>query len=168
MLESEWKQRTVLPAPRISPPPNSSPKEHAESTTNAPAAKPSKARSPPKPSTATPAQNVLQSTASQSDMLPSGDKSPERQPSPDMDVDVGGTPEPENMLNDTARDGESDEIIRQLEKGLPRWEGFGDVGWMEEVDPVSEALWEPFVCSKHHQDRHLQIVLAISGYKDAR
>lgn len=53
-----------------------------------------------------------------------------------MDVDVGGTPEPEGLPNDTARDGESDEIVRQLEKGLPRWEGFGDMGWMDEVDPV--------------------------------
>lgn len=53
-----------------------------------------------------------------------------------MDVDIGGTPEPEGPSHDAARDPESDEIVQQLEKGLPRWEGFADVGWMNEVDPV--------------------------------
>jgi hypothetical protein len=34
------------------------------------------------------------------------------------------------------RDSESDEIVRVLEKGLPRWEGFEDVGWMADVGQV--------------------------------
>lgn len=60
-------------------------------------------------------------------------KSPERQTSPEMDVDVGGTPEPEIM----ALDGESDAIIHQLERSLPRWEGFADVGWTHDIPEVS-------------------------------
>ncbi len=54
-----------------------------------------------------------------------------------MEVDVGGTPEPEVVAQDTARDGESEEIVRQLEKGLPRWEGLADVGWADNITPVS-------------------------------
>ncbi len=62
---------------------------------------------------------------------------PEVDLSQDMDVDIGGTPEPEPVMQDLARVGESEEIIRQLEKGLPRWEGFADVGWAEDITPVS-------------------------------
>lgn len=57
-----------------------------------------------------------------------------------MDVDVGGTPEPENTPLESARDGESDEIVRQLEKGLPRWEGFAGVGWAQNLSPVSHSI----------------------------
>jgi len=35
------------------------------------------------------------------------------------------------------RDPQSEEIVKQLEKGLPRWPGFGEEGWMKEVHPVS-------------------------------
>lgn len=72
-------------------------------------------------------------------------KSPDRQPSPDMDVDVGGTPEPEGVANQPTRDSDSDEIVRQLERGLPRWEGFSDQGWMEEVSQVSHHLLALFL-----------------------
>jgi chromatin structure-remodeling complex subunit RSC1/2 len=61
-----------------------------------------------------------------------------------MEVDVGGmSPEPEGQGDEIGvgvgveRDPESEEIVRQLEKSLPRWKGFGDEGWMEEVNPVS-------------------------------
>ena len=30
------------------------------------------------------------------------------------------------------RDGERDGIVRALEKGLPKWKGFADIGWMDE------------------------------------
>jgi chromatin structure-remodeling complex subunit RSC1/2 len=63
-----------------------------------------------------------------------------------MDVDVSGmTPEPNGQGDDVGmgvgmeRDRES-EIVRQLEKGLRRWQGFGEKGWMEEVNPVSLAV----------------------------
>ena len=48
------------------------------------------------------------------------------------------------------RDGESDEIVRELEKGLTKWKGFVDIGWMDEVGP----------------ERHIEIVHAIKSYKD--
>ena len=74
--------------------------------------------------------------------------------SPDMDVEVGGTPEPENMgADDMARDGESDLVVQQLERGLPRWEAFGDFGWLKEKEGS--------------EDRWLEFVLAIKGHKDA-
>jgi len=73
--------------------------------------------------------------------------------SPDMDVDVGGTPEPESIgVDDMARDGESDLVVQQLERGLPRWEGPGDAGWMKEKEGS--------------EDRWLEFVLAIKGHKD--
>jgi chromatin structure-remodeling complex subunit RSC1/2 len=76
--------------------------------------------------------------------------------SPDMDVEVGGTPEPESMgADDMARDGESDLVVQQLERGLPRWEGLGDCdfGWLKEKEGS--------------EDCRLELVLAIKGHKDA-
>ncbi len=74
--------------------------------------------------------------------------------SPDMDVDVGGTPDPESMgADDMARDGESDLVVQQLERGLPRWEGLGDFGWLKEKEGS--------------EDRRTELVLAIKGHKDA-
>lgn len=35
------------------------------------------------------------------------------------------------------RDQESDEIVKQLEKGLPPWPGFGEEGWSEDIGQVS-------------------------------
>ena len=48
------------------------------------------------------------------------------------------------------RDGESDEIVRALEKGLPKWKGPEDIEWMDEVGP----------------ERHIEIVRTIKSYKD--
>ena len=33
------------------------------------------------------------------------------------------------------KDGESDEIVRALEKGLLKWKGLDDIRWMDEVGP---------------------------------
>ena len=33
------------------------------------------------------------------------------------------------------RDGESDEIMRALEKWLSKWREFDDIGWMDKVGP---------------------------------
>jgi hypothetical protein len=47
------------------------------------------------------------------------------------------SPEPQEQESEShswesaARDEESAEIVRQLERGLPRWEGGHDRGWME-------------------------------------
>jgi chromatin structure-remodeling complex subunit RSC1/2 len=59
-----------------------------------------------------------------------------------MDVDVGGmSPGADGAgitdLGEGAKDGEGEEIVRQLERGLPKWEGFGDKGWMSEGNTVS-------------------------------
>ncbi|KZP25998.1 hypothetical protein FIBSPDRAFT_782552, partial [Athelia psychrophila] len=48
------------------------------------------------------------------------------------------------------RDDDSDEIVRALEKSLPRWEGYEDVGWMSEVS----------------HERHVEIIHVIKSYKD--
>ena len=45
------------------------------------------------------------------------------------------------------RDGE---IVRALEKVLPKWKGPEDIEWMDEVGP----------------ERHIEIVRAIKSYKD--
>lgn len=65
-----------------------------------------------------------------------------------MDVDVVGTPEPEGVANQPVRDSDSDDIVRQLEKGLPRWEGFGEQGWMDEVSQVGHYLDTTFVATE--------------------
>jgi chromatin structure-remodeling complex subunit RSC1/2 len=63
-----------------------------------------------------------------------------RSPSPDVDVDgERGTPEPEVGAEEEARDEESQGIISQLEKGVPRWEGLEDIGWCETLSAVSQV-----------------------------
>ena len=56
-----------------------------------------------------------------------------------MDVDVGGTPEPDGTAQEMALDSETDAIVHQLEKGLPRWEGFSDQGWNPDIPRVRLA-----------------------------
>ncbi|KAI0307427.1 hypothetical protein B0F90DRAFT_1673495 [Multifurca ochricompacta] len=169
-FENEWKLRTVLPMPtRTSPPPTSAQKVHGQVAnhqpppetpiTSAPPAAlvaPAKSASQQAPTPiGTSSTSAVDSPAPQqlstSNQQPS---SPPRMSSPDMDVDVGGTPEPEGIgVDDMARDGESDLVVQQLERGLPRWENLGDFGWMKEKDGS--------------EDRWLELVLAIKGHKDA-
>ncbi|KAI0294782.1 hypothetical protein BC826DRAFT_909647 [Russula brevipes] len=176
-LENEWKTRTVLPAPsRTSPPPTSAQKVHGQlanqqqpqpsqpqregvAVTSTPAvalAAPinSVAQHPPTLTGTQSAPAASDSPAPQQASASNQPSSPPRMSSPDMDVDVGGTPEPESVgADDMARDGESDLVVQQLERGLPRWEGFGDFGWMKEKEGS--------------EDRWLELVLAIKGHKDA-
>ncbi|KAI9059557.1 hypothetical protein FKP32DRAFT_1596121 [Trametes sanguinea] len=160
ILENEWKQRSVLPAPPSSAPSSSAQKTHAKKEQNERAAA---SPAPSKPQPATQAQKTSSKASAPEPMnvdpTPPGSsqpaegssaKSPERPATPDVDVDIGGTPEPEVVGQDSARDGESDEIVRQLEKSLPRWEGFADVGWAEGIDP----------------ERMVDIVVTISKYRD--
>ena len=56
-------------------------------------------------------------------------------PGSDNEGDGDGEPSGEDFSN-MPRDAESDEIVRQLERGLPRWEGFGPKGWREDIDLV--------------------------------
>ncbi|KAN0121428.1 hypothetical protein V8E52_003324, partial [Russula decolorans] len=169
-FENEWKARTALPGPsRTSPPPTSAQKVHGQLANQQPQpAVPPVALAPPvnsasqqsltltgTPSSTTPAAvdppAPQQQTSASNHQQPS---SPPRMSSPDMDVDVGGTPEPESMgADDMARDGESDLVVQQLERGLPRWEDLGDFGWLKEKEGS--------------EDRRLELVLAIKGHKDA-
>jgi chromatin structure-remodeling complex subunit RSC1/2 len=56
-----------------------------------------------------------------------------------MDIDVErGSPEPEGGAGEEeARDEDTHAIVSQLERGLPGWPGFDDVGWSEELREVS-------------------------------
>ena len=72
--------------------------------------------------------------------------------------------------NETSRVAQSDEIVRQLEKSVPRWEGFGPGGWTITIQLVCfPPLWSP----RREADEHVQadallIVEQIRDYKDAR
>ena len=82
--------------------------------------------------------------------------SPARQSSVDMDADIRGmspdTDGPGDDITTMERDVGSEEIVRQLEKGLPRWKGFGDSGWMAEVEPVRPISQSTTV--SHSVSRH--------------
>ena len=62
-----------------------------------------------------------------------------------LDEDGDMSPEPQEQEQEheshswefAARDEESAEIVRQLERGLPRYDGGDNRGWMEEVLGVS-------------------------------
>jgi len=167
-LETEWKKRPVLPATRSSPPPSSAQKVHGDAPVEAkeePGTPASATPALPAPAalpttvparTITPAyQHNVAPTASTSTShyrpVPIRPKSIQRLPSPDADVDVV-SPESDGQDDDGAafqaeRDPQSEEIVKQLEKGLPRWPGFGEEGWMKEVHPVSRLHYLRSVCS---------------------
>ncbi|CAL1696787.1 unnamed protein product [Somion occarium] len=128
LLDREWRQRPRLPTPRSSPPPSSAQKTHNVAT-------PSQPLPPISPSTP---------------LLPLSSPA-DRAEDVEMEVDIGGTPEPESIPVETVRDAESDDIVSQLEKSLPRWEGFGDVGWADHLTTETQV----------------HIVKAIVEYRDA-
>ncbi|KIM39044.1 hypothetical protein M413DRAFT_447403 [Hebeloma cylindrosporum] len=160
-LETEWKKRPVLPATRSSPPPSSAQKVHGDASLEAkeePETTASTTPALPTPAvtapvrTITPAQPPTASTStSHYRPVPIRPKSTQRIPSPDADVDVV-SPESDDDGADfqAERDPQSEEIVKQLEKGLPRWPGFGEEGWMKEV----------------HPERYSDIVHAIKTFKD--
>ncbi|KAF8878456.1 hypothetical protein BD779DRAFT_1554735 [Infundibulicybe gibba] len=150
LLETEWKKKSVLPIPRVSPPSSSPQVVHAKSTENPPTSS-ARALEPPQP--------IQASTVSQSspDLSPPiANNGPALQPTPEIEVDIGGmSPEPDVSPNGgngvaTDRDTESEEIIKHLEGTLPRWPGFGDEGWMDEVS----------------LDRCVEILHIIKSHKD--
>lgn len=88
-----------------------------------------------------------------------------------MDIDVGGMSPDADLDNDNDNDrgqseeagtasmagdgdGDGEAIIRQLEKSLPRWEGFGDSGWMPEASKVSCLLCTGLVLRSRRHHRH--------------
>ncbi|KAF9482362.1 hypothetical protein BDN70DRAFT_436154 [Pholiota conissans] len=173
VLETEWKKRTVLPIPRSSPPPSSAQKVHGVAPEEpvkeetAPSSLPTPTPATPATSTsALPAPSVrtiipsnqsrqpAASTSTTTKPIPIRPKSAQRTGTPDIEVDVV-TPDSDGQDEDagafqTDRDPQSEEIVKQLEKGLPRWPGFGEEGWMDEVNP----------------ERYSDIVHAIKTFKD--
>ena len=57
---------------------------------------------------------------------------------------VGGEAEGAGVGMGMERDSESDEIVRVLEKGLPKWEGFENIGWMGNAGHVGIDLFYSF------------------------
>ncbi|KAG5644138.1 hypothetical protein DXG03_009085 [Asterophora parasitica] len=168
-LETEWKKRSVLPPARTSPPPSSAQKVHKveeEEVSVDDDDMPSSAPTPaPAPVALTPAQARIVTPATRSTPVPTSTSTGHvvqtksvttRQKSaqllPDMDVDIlsddgqGSSALPGVIEMDQ----ESEEIVRQLEKGLLRWPGFSEEGWSTDVG----------------QERIADVVHAIKSYKD--
>ncbi|OJA10610.1 hypothetical protein AZE42_09931 [Rhizopogon vesiculosus] len=151
ILETEWQKRSILPVPRISPPPSSAQKVHGM----APTGPAQSSIAQPSTSKTTKLRTTALST-SELQNVKSTLKTSQHLSSPDIEIDVSGmTPDPESHTEDITMGsaageeigGDSEAIVRQLEKSLPRWQGFGELGWMSE-------------------DRLVEIVLAIESHKD--
>ncbi|EKM60679.1 uncharacterized protein PHACADRAFT_246748 [Phanerochaete carnosa HHB-10118-sp] len=172
MLDEEWRKRPLPTPPEALPPTSAqvvhkvSLPEHAlASTFPTPAVIGSSADPAPTTTPMLPTTPVLQPESTPQSafqlaprMTPAPPtratavpRTPERQMTPEIDVDGGGSPEPETTAQDMALDGESDAIVQQLEKGLPRWEGFADVGWANDIP----------------EERFLPTLQAISQYQDS-
>ena len=72
--------------------------------------------------------------------------------------------------NETSRVAQSDEIVKQLEKSVPRWDGFGPGGWTISIQLVRSS---PPSSPRAYLDEAAQadallIVEQIRDYKDAR
>ncbi|KAJ7139219.1 hypothetical protein C8R44DRAFT_867384 [Mycena epipterygia] len=163
LLESEWKSK-ALPIPRASPPPSSAQKLNETPPqqppqpppTPAPSAKPTSLPTTlptltvPAPSTST---FVYSKPAP---ILPATLAPVEPPPAPEY-LESESESEVEDLTDgtyDPAPGGPTDtQIVRQLERGLPRYSPIlgEDGGWMADV--------------KH--ERHLEIVQAIKAYRDA-
>ncbi|KAF7437439.1 hypothetical protein PC9H_004278 [Pleurotus ostreatus] len=149
-LESEWKKRPVLPLPRsFSPPPSSAQKVH-KMAVDSPPSNPA----PPAPTRAEATRKAVASETHKSPPAPPTPAAIEGLDSSEMEVDVEGMQDDMDVQGgdseagpDTGRNPGDDEIIRQLEKGLPKWPGASDKGWM-------------------HEDRYSEVVHAIKTYKD--
>ena len=130
MLEAEWTKRSVLPRLRTSPPPSSAQKVHGVAAELKNTTLASLPTAPVR--TATPAGQLLNASST----IPI-----QQQHASDPDVDIttadSDSPEENEPAAQMDRDPQSDEIIKQLEKGIPGWPGFGEEGWMDEVKPVS-------------------------------
>lgn len=189
MLETEWKKKSVLPFPRTSPPPSSAQKVHktveyvspesrasptpaAESSMNTPAAtaSPESAHNAAPAAHGTPASEATTNMSNYSYGKPVAIRPRSAQLSPEMDVDIMSEPGGREDDGDGGidRDEESEEIVRQLEKGLPRWPGFGEEGWRDDVSQVRWRLqWlRPVFMFVFSKERISEIIHAIKSYKD--
>ncbi|KAG6854196.1 hypothetical protein C0991_009509 [Blastosporella zonata] len=170
LLETEWKKKSILPTTRTSPPPSSAQKVHKtveeeeSSVASTSSSVPTPAIVPPPPAPVptlaprvvtpaprrTPAPTPIASTShvTHSKHVPIR---PRSQLSPEMDVDIMSE---DGLGNDVPvaihRDHESEEIVKQLEKGLPRWPGLGEEGWSDSVS----------------QQRLFEVLHAVKNFKD--
>ncbi|KAG6902000.1 hypothetical protein C0995_005800 [Termitomyces sp. Mi166 len=183
LLDTEWKKKSILPPTRSSPPPSSAQKVHkvveeeessTASTSDAPTPAPAPAPAPtPTPRVVTPAARstpvpTASTSIAQSTYAKPVPIRPKSRLSPDMDVDIisedgGGHDVPAAI----PRDQESEDIVKQLEKGLPPWPGFGEEGWSEDVSQVNpSALNFGSKLIHHSQERLVEILQAVKSYKD--
>lgn len=131
--------------PRTSPPPSSAQKVHGMALTAPPqSVQPSTSTATKLKTTAS--TSAVPSTSESQNVKSTLLKTSQHLLSPDIEVDVSGmTPDPENHMEDITTgsaageeiSGDSEVIVRQLEKSLPRWQGFGELGWMSEVSKAS-------------------------------
>ncbi|KAF9527101.1 hypothetical protein CPB83DRAFT_856749 [Crepidotus variabilis] len=174
LLVTEWKKRSVLPNTRTSPPPSSAQKVHGtvdieedEPVTQEPKLLKAAKKEPtatPVPTTPKVATSALPAASGSSRFATpvAGPSKPiairPKVPQDHIfDIDVDGTfpdeegqddEDPANLL--TERDPLSEEIVKALEQGLPKWPGFGEDGWMDDATA----------------DRISDIVHTIKSYKD--
>ncbi|KAJ7259793.1 hypothetical protein C8J57DRAFT_1720338 [Mycena rebaudengoi] len=156
LLDSEWKSKS-LPTPRDSLPPSSAQKVHEPKPKPAP--KPSTpATAPPKalPPVTFPAVNVPTSNFVYSKPTPlNPEPAPvvERTPVPDYSDSDSDSELDEDAYEPPAGAPTDIEIVRRLERALPRYAPLlgEEGGWMADVK----------------QERHLEIVQAVKAYRDA-
>ncbi|KAJ7625199.1 hypothetical protein B0H17DRAFT_1111441 [Mycena rosella] len=154
LLESEWKSK-ALPTPRDSLPPSSAQKVHDPTPKQTPQPPPPPAAKPIPPPAPLPALAIPStSTFVYSNPSPAP-ISPVEAPPPPVYLESESESEPEDLTDDAydAPGAPTDtQIVRQLERGLPRYAPLlgEDGGWMADV--------------KH--ERHLEIVQAIKAYRD--
>ncbi|KAG2066762.1 hypothetical protein BDR04DRAFT_1106215 [Suillus decipiens] len=141
VLETEWQKRSILPVPRHSPPPSSAQRVHG----TGPAAPPHPFVVQPSTSTTT----KLRTTAPTPAVPPTSESQTAK--STPLKAPVAA----EERL------GDSEAIVRQLEKTLPRWQGFGDLG-MSEVskDRLVEIAHSPPKTHTHEDNRDRTMLTA--------
>lgn len=108
-----------------------------------------------KPTTATPAPpaatKAKTNTSAPAPVASTSNLASARPSSPDIDIE---SPDSEGQAMDDGptmeRDPLSEEIAKQLERGLPRWPGFGDKGWMEFA--TTERMFNIVHAIKNHKD----------------
>ncbi|KAG1741799.1 uncharacterized protein EDB91DRAFT_315460 [Suillus paluster] len=143
VLEIEWQKRSILPMPRHSPPPSSAQKVHG----TGPAAPPQSIVTQPSTSTTT----KLRTTVPTSAVAPISESQT-----------VKSTPLKGSAAGEE-RVGDSEAIVRQLEKSLPRWQGFGELGMSEaSKDRLVEIVHSP-PKTHAHEDARDRTMLTAAG-----
>ena len=89
-------------------------------------------------------QGILEAEWAKRPSLPSpGHQTSVNQRRASSEVDIDGGMSESEPTNETSRVAQSDEIVRQLEKSLPRWEGFGPGGWSVTIHLVRFSFSSP-------------------------